>query len=330
MKAIVITEYGSTDVLQLKEVAKPVPGDNEILIKVHAASVNDWDWGMMRGKPFLNRMLFGLVRPKLNIPGVDIAGQIESIGKNVRNFQVGDDVFGDISESGFGGFAEYVCVNENGVVRKPAEMPYAEAAAMPHASMLAIQGLRDIGQIGPGQKILINGAGGGVGTFGVQIAGQFGVEVTGVDSTGKLQMMLDRGFDHVIDYKQEDFTKNGKTYDLILDAKSIHPVFDYVRALSPNGTYVTVGGSMPLVFLILLLSPWISLFCKKKMRIVILKSNKDLDYIKELYKTGKIKPVIDRSYTLSEVPEAMEHFGKGNHKGKIIINIEHNDQAEQR
>jgi len=321
MKAIVLTKYGSPDVLQLKEVTKPTPKDDEVLIKVHAASVNDWDWGLMRGKPFMIRLLCGLLKPKYKIPGVDIAGQVEAVGRNEKKFQPGDEVFGDISECGFGGFAEYVCARENALTLKPANMTFEEAAAIPHAAMLAVQGLRDKGQIQQGQKLLINGAGGGVGTFGVQIAKLYGVEVTGVDSSGKLDMLRSNGFDHVIDYKQEDFTKNGQCYDLILDAKTNRSIFDYARSLSPNGTYVTVGGSMTRLFQALILGPWISIFSKKNIRILGLKPNKDLTYMNELFEAGKLKPVIDGPYKLSEVPKAIQYFGEGKHKGKVVITV---------
>ncbi|PCJ89409.1 MAG: alcohol dehydrogenase [Flavobacteriales bacterium] len=321
MKAIVYTKYGPPDVLQLKEVEKPTPKNDEVLVKVHAASVNDWDWGLMRGKPLLIRLLFGFLKPKVNILGADIAGQVEAVGSNAKKFQPGDEVFGDISECGFGGFAEYVCARDNALTLKPANMTFEEAAAIPHAAMLAVQGLLDKGQIQQGQKLLINGAGGGVGTFGVQIAKLYGAEVTGVDSSGKLDMLKSMGFDHVIDYKQEDFTKNGQCYDLILDAKTNRSVFDYARSLSPNGTYVTVGGSSAPLLQALILGPWISIFNKKNIRILALKPNKDLAYMNELFEAGKVKPVIDGPYKLSEVPEAIRYFGEGNHKGKIIITV---------
>lgn len=242
MKAIVFTKYGTPDVLELKEVDKPIPKDDEVLIKVCAVSINDWDWGLLQGD-FINRLLSGLLKPKKKILGSDIAGRIEAVGKNVKQFQPGDEVFGDLSGQ-WGGFAEYVCARENALALKPASMTFEEAAAIPQAAMLAIQGLRDKGQIQSGQKLLINGAGGGVGTFAIQIAKLYDVEVTGVDSSGKLDMLRSMGFDHVIDYTQEDFTKNGQRYDLILDVKTNRSMLDYMRALSPNGIYVTVGGSM--------------------------------------------------------------------------------------
>ncbi|MCH7515051.1 MAG: NAD(P)-dependent alcohol dehydrogenase [Bacteroidetes bacterium] len=321
MKAIVYTKYGPPEVLQLKEVEKPTPRDNEALVKVHAASVNDWDWMALNGESFVTRLIHGLLKPKIKILGCDIAGQVEAVGKNVKQFQQGDEVFGDLCECGFGGFAEYVCAPENALALKPASMTFEEAAAIPQAGMLAVQGLRDKGQIQSGQKLLINGAGGGVGTFGVQIAKLYGVEVTGVDSSGKLDMMRSIGFDHVIDYTKEDFTKNGQCYDLILDNKMNRSIFDYMRALSPNGIYVTTGGSIARFFQAFLLGPLISLFSKKSIRIVALKPNKDLAYMNELFEAGKITSVIDGPYKLSEVPEALRYFGEGNHKGKVVITV---------
>jgi NADPH:quinone reductase-like Zn-dependent oxidoreductase len=326
MKAVVFTKYGSPDALELKEVDKPIPRDDEVLIKVFAVSINDWDWGLLQGIPFMNRLLYGLLKPKKKILGSDIAGRIEAVGKNVEQFQPGDEVFGDLSGD-WGGFAEYVCARENALALKPASMTFEEASAIPQAAMLALQGLRDRGQIQTGQKILINGAGGGVGTFAVQIAKLYGVEVTGVDSSGKLDLLRSMGFDQVIDYTQEDFTKNGQCYDLILDVKTNRSIFDYTRSLSPNGIYVTVGGSMTRIFQALLLGPLISMISKKSIRLVALKQNKDLAYMNELFEAGKVKPVIDGLYKLSEVPEAMRYFGEGKHKGKIVIAFEHDKKT---
>lgn len=319
MKAIVYYKYGTPDDLELKEIDKPVPKEDEVLIKVHAVSINDWDDGLLHGD-FINRLLNGLRKPKRKILGSDIAGRIEAVGKNVKQFKPGDEVYGDLSGQ-WGGFAEYVCARENLLALKPAAMSFEQAAAIPQAAMLAVQGLIDKGKIKQGQKLLINGAGGGVGTFGIQIAKLYGVEVTGVDNTGKLDMMLLMGFDHIIDYTKEDFTKNGKCYDLILDVKTNRSMFDYARALCRNGVYVTVGGSVARLFQALLLAPWISMIHKKYIRIVALKPNKDLKYINELFEAGKIKPVIDGHYRLDEVPEAFRLFGKANHKGKIVITI---------
>lgn len=321
MKAIVYTKYGRPDVLELKEIDKPIPKANEVLIKVYAVSLNDWDMGLLEGD-FINRILNGILRPKIKILGSDIAGRVEAVGKNVEKYKPGDEVFGDLSGR-WGGFAQYVCARENALALKPASMTFEEAAAIPQAAMLAVQGLLDKGKIQSGQKLLINGAGGGVGTFGVQIAKLYGVEITGVDSSAKLQMLLSMGFDHVIDYTKEDFTKNGQQYDLILDAKTNRSMFDYARALRPNGIYVTVGGSMARLLQALILGPWISMISKKKIAIVALKPNKDLAYMTELFEAGKVKPVIDGPYTLEEVPNTFRLFGEGLHKGKVVITVEH-------
>ena len=319
MKAIVYHKYGTPDALELTEVDKPIPKDDEVLIKVHAVSINDWDSGLLNGD-FINRMLNGLRKPKRKILGSDIAGLIESIGKNITQFKPGDEVYGDLSGR-WGGFAEYVCAQEKTLALKPSTMSFEEAAAIPQAAMLAVQGLIDKGKIKQGQKLLINGAGGGVGTFGIQIAKLYGVEATGVDSTSKLDMLRSMGFDHVIDYTKEDFTKKGKCYDLILDVKTNRSMFDYARALCPNGAYVTVGGSIGRLIQSLLLAPLIRIIQKKHLHIVALKTNKDLAYMSDLFKAGKIKCVIDGPYRLDEVPEAFRLFNKAGHKGKIVITI---------
>ena len=328
MKAIVLTEYGSSDVLQLREVATPTPKDDEVLIEVHATAINDWDWCLMRGTPFYIRLLCGLRKPKIRIPGVDVAGQVRAVGQNVKKFRPGDEVYGDLSACGFGGFAEYVCAQENSLALKPVGMTFVEAAAIPHAAMLAIQGLVDQGRIQPGQKLLINGAGGGVGTLGVQVAKSFGVEVTGVDKSEKLNTMLSIGFDQVIDYEKEDFTQTGKCYDLILDTKTNRSIFKYVGALAANGTYVTVGGGMARLFQAFLLGPLIRLLSEKNVRVVDLRPNKDLDYVSELFEAGKVTPLIDGPYPLSEVPEVIQRFGDGSHKGKLVISVKPQPQYE--
>jgi NADPH:quinone reductase-like Zn-dependent oxidoreductase len=327
MKAIVYTKYGSPDVLELKEVEKPTPKDNEVLVKVHAASVNDWDWGLLRGTPFMNRLFFALLKPKIKILGSDIAGRVEAVGKNVKQFQLGDKVFGDLSGCGFGGFAEYVCARENALALKSAGMTFEEAAAVPQAAVLALQGLRDKGQIQPGHKVLINGAGGGAGTFAVQIAKSFGAKVTGVDSTEKLDMMRSIGADDVIDYTKEDFTINGQRYNFILNFAAHHSIFDYKRALSPKGIYVMVGGSTARIFQAMLLGPLISMTGSKKMGFMAHKPNKDLAFMKELFEAGKVVPVIDRRYPLSDVAEALRYFGEGHAKGKLVITVEHSNQT---
>ena len=323
MKAVVFTKYGSPDVLELKDVEKPTPKADEVLIRVHAASLNDWDWGAFQGIPFVNRLIFGLFRPrpKKQILGSDVAGRVEAVGRDVRHFRPGDEVFGDLSGE-WGGFAEYVCAREDAVALKAPGMTFEQAAAIPQAAMLAVQGLRDVGKIQRAQKVLINGAGGGVGTFAIQIARLYEAELTGVDSPEKLDMLRSMGVRHVIDYTQEDFTRNGKAYDLILDVKTNRSIFDCARALSPNGTYVTVGGDMHRLFQALVVLPWISMTTSKSIRIVALKKNKDLAYMRELFEAGKVVPVIDGPYALSEVPEAFRYFGEGHHKGKVVITVE--------
>lgn len=319
MKAIVYEKYGTPDVLQLKEAAKPVPGEDEVLVKVHAASINDWDLGLLYGD-FINRMLNGLRKPRRNILGSDIAGKIETVGKKVKRFKAGDDVYGDLSGQ-WGGFAEYVCAPEKSLSLKPAAMSFEEAAAIPQAAMLAVQGLIDKGKIKQAQKVLINGAGGGVGTFAIQIAKLYGAEVTGVDKATKLEMLRSIGFDHVIDYTKEDFTKNGKAYDLILDAKTNRSAFDYTRSLNRNGVYVTVGGSIGHLLQVLILAPLIRMIQSKHLRIVALKPNKDLAFMNDLFEKGKVRTVIDGPYRLDQLGEAFRHFAKADHKGKIVITM---------
>src|SRR5947209_2258228 len=321
MKAIVSTTYGSPDVLQLKEVEKPAPSDNEVLVKVHATSVNAGDWLLLRGKPSLVRLMgYGLLTPKNTILGSDIAGRIEAVGSNVTQFQTGDEVFGNTATSGFGGFAEYVAVPEHALVLKPTNLSFEEAAAVPQAAVTALQGLRDKGQIRPGQKVLINGASGGVGTFAVQIAKSFGAEVTAVCSTKNLNIARSIGANQVIDYTQEDFTKNGQRYDLILAVNGHHSISDYKRALRPNGKFVMTGGSGALLFQVMLLGPWISRTGKQKMGNSTHKPNqKDLVCMKELLEAGKVKPVIDRRFPLRDLADAIRYLGAGHAQGKVVI-----------
>lgn len=330
MKAIVLNKYGSPDNLELREVEKPVPKDNEVLVKVHAASVNSWDWDLLKGIPFANRVMFGLFKPKNVIMGCDISGRVREVGSRVKQLQKGDEVFGDISGCGMGGFAEYVSVPEDILALKPKNMTFEGAAAISHTGVLALQGLRNKGHIQEGQKVLINGAGGGSGTFALQIAKLFGAEVTCVDSSGKLDMLRSMGADHVIDYQQEDFTENGPVYDLILDVVTYRSIFEYKRALSPNGIYVMFGGgSYDRVFQVILLGPLISMAeslmggqAGKKMGILMHKPNKkDLDFLTELFENGKIVPVIDKCYPLSEVAEALRYFGEGLVKGKVVVTM---------
>jgi NADPH:quinone reductase-like Zn-dependent oxidoreductase len=320
MKAIVYYRYGSPDILQLKEVEKPVPKDDEIRIKIHAVSVNRSDWEGLTGKPLYAR-LGGLLRPRGHILGSDIAGRVDLVGRDNRQFQPGDEVFGDILGS-LGGFAEYVCVRGRTLALKPARMTFEEAAAIPQAAVIALQGIRNQGQVQAGQKVLINGAGGGTGTFAVQLAKMYGSEVTGVDNTGKLEFIRSLGADHVMDYTLEDFTKNGKQYDLILDLVAHRSAFAYQRALKPGGSYYAVGGSVATLFQILLLGPRIRRTTGKKIRILAVQPNReDLVAITKLWEAGKVVPVIDRHYPLAEVPEALRYLGEGRAKGKIVITV---------
>jgi NADPH:quinone reductase-like Zn-dependent oxidoreductase len=320
MKAIVYTEYGPPEVLQLKEVPDPTPRDDEVLIKVQAVSVNRSDWEGLRGKPLYAR-IGGLLRPRHQILGSDIAGRVEVTGRNVRRFQPGDEVFGDILPR-MGGFAEYVCARESALALKPASMTFEEVATIPQSAVIALQGIRDKGQVQPGQQVLINGAGGGAGTFAVQLAKLYGAEVTGVDNSGKQDFMRSLGADHVIDYTQEDFTRNGQQYDLILDIVAHRSVFAYKRALRSNGRYFLSGGSVATIFQILLLGPWIGVTTGKRIRIQAVRPNlEDMVHMTELYEAGKMVPVIDRRYPLSGVPEALRYLGEGRTTGKVVITV---------
>jgi len=319
VKAILFETYGSPDILQFKDIEKPAPKDNEVLVKVHAASANPLDWHSMRGAPFLARIEFGLQKPRSPMLGADVAGRVEAVGKNVTQFQVGDEVFGDIHA---GSFAEYACASEELLALKPANSSFEAAAAVPVAAFTALQGLRDKGQIQPGQKVLINGASGGVGTFAVQIAKSFGTEVTGVCSTRNLDMVRSIGADYVIDYTKEDFTQNGQRYDLIFDAVGNRSVSDHQRALSPNGICSVAGfTSLSRLFQVMLLGG------KKIGLMETAKANKkDLVIIKELLEAGKVVPVIDRTYPLSEVPEAIRYLETGHARGKVVITVEQNNK----
>ena len=329
MKAVVYTQYGSPDVLQFKEVQKPAPRDDDVLIKVHAASVNSWDWDMLTGRPLAYRFFSGMRKPKkTKILGCDIAGRIEAVGSKITQFDPGDDVYGDLCEGSWGGFAEYVCARENELTLKPAGMTFEEAAATPQAGLLALQGLCEKREIQPGQRILINGAGGGVGTFAIQMAKAFGAEVTGVDSTGKLDMMRSLGAHHVIDYTQEDFTRNGKFYDLILDVKTDRSIFDYRRVLKANGIYVTVGGRSARILQLVFLGSLISMIGSKKLTLIMHKPNKNLNMLNELFESGKIKPVVDRCFPLSETAGAFRYFGEGHFKGKVVVTVEHRKHTD--
>jgi NADPH:quinone reductase-like Zn-dependent oxidoreductase len=316
MKAIVYEKYGSPDVLKLKEVGKPTPKDNEVLVKIRAASVNPLDWHNMRGTPFLVRLSAGILKPKNTRLGADIAGQVEAVGRNVKQFQPGDEVFGGTS----GGCAEYVCVAENDLVLKPSGTTFEEAAAVPVAALTALQGIRDNGQLESGQKVLVNGASGGVGTFAVQIAKAFGAEVTGVCSTRNLDLVRSIGADQVIDYTEKDFSNNGQQYDLIIDAVGNRSVSDLKRTLSTKGICVVIGfSSLARLFQVMALGKMVG---TKKVESMMANINKqDLIYMKELLESGKVVPVIDRQYTLSEVPEAIRYLEEGRARGKVVITV---------
>ena len=320
MRAIIRTEYGSPDVLQLKEVEKPAPADDEVLVKVHAASVNLSDWEGLRGKPLYAR-LGGLFKPGDQILGSDIAGRVEAVGRNARQFQPGDEVYG-LMPGYSGGFAEYACAPEKALALKPAGMTFEAAATIPQAAVIALQGIRDQGQVQPGQKVLINGAGGGTGSFAVQLAKLYGAEVTGVDNTGKLDFMRSLGADHVIDYTREDFTRNGNQYELILDVIAQRSVFAYQQALRPNGSCLVVGGSMATMFQVLLLGSRIGKAEGKSIRLLVVRPNtQDMLFMTGLCEARKVVPVIERSFSLSEGPEALRYLGEGRAKGKIVITV---------
>ncbi|MCB9076419.1 MAG: NAD(P)-dependent alcohol dehydrogenase [Anaerolineaceae bacterium] len=321
MKAIVYDTYGSPDVLRLADVAKPAPGDDEVLIKVHAAALNSWDWDRLTGKPYVYRLLFGLLKPKLPILGADVAGTVEAVGRNVKQFQPGDAVFGDLCEGGWGGLAEYVCAPETALTLKPAGMAFEQAAATPQAAVLALQGLRDKRPVQPGQTVLINGAGGGVGTFAVQMAKVFGADVTGVDSPAKLAMLRSLGADHVIDYTQEDYTQTGRQYDLIVDVVARRSIADYKRALTPQGTFVVIGGSIATILQTATLGAWFSQSEGQQMSLLMHRPNKNLASIIALFESGQVIPVIDKDYPLPEAAEAIRYLGAGQAKGKVVVTV---------
>lgn len=317
MKAAVYTRYGPPEVLRIQEVDKPTPDDDRVLVRVLAASVNAYDWHMLTAKPFLVRLMGnGFLRPKENILGADIAGRVEAMGPNAKQFHPGDEVYGTVK----GGFAEYVCAREKYLELKPTNLSFEEAAAVPMAGVTALQSLRDHGQVKPGQTVLINGASGGVGTFAVQIAKSFGAEVTGVCSTGNLETARSIGADHVIDYTKEDFSKNGQTYDVVYAANGSRSISAYGRALGPNGIYVMSGGSMSQLFQTMLLGRLVIRSGKKVGNMGMAKlSQNDLGVLKELIETGKVTPVIDRRYPLEKTAEAVRYVEDGHAKGKVVI-----------
>jgi NADPH:quinone reductase-like Zn-dependent oxidoreductase len=322
MRAVVLHRYGSPDALRLEEVERPEPGRGQVLVEVRATTINDYDWCYLRGKPYAYRLGFGLTAPRVRILGAEIAGTVVACGEQAQRFAPGDEVYGDISEAGFGGFAEYAAVNEDALARKPAAIGFEEAAALPHAAMLALQGLVDVGRIAQGERVLINGAGGGVGTLGVQLARlKDAGEITGVDHGDKLERLRGLGFHELLDYTEVDFTRTGRRYDLIIDTKTNRPTSHYLRALQQGGRYVTVGGELPRLLELLAKKPLVAATTTKRVSIVALKPNANLSYLNELMAERRLDVVIDGPYPLERVPEAMRRFGEANHVGKIVITV---------
>ncbi|WP_339261150.1 NAD(P)-dependent alcohol dehydrogenase [Paenibacillus sp. FSL R5-0713] len=325
MNALVYDTYGTPEVLRLEKVSVPMPKDHEVLIEVHATSVNSWDWDLLRGKPFVNRI--GAARqPRYRILGADVAGRVIAVGASATRFKPGDEVFGDLSGCGWGGFAEYVCAAEEALTLKPTGIDYVQAAAIPQAAVLALQGLRDRGKLQKGQRVLINGAGGGVGTYAIQYAKLLGAEVTGVDSAEKLDMILAVGADYVLDYRKANFTAVGVQYDLILDVIGKHSVFALKRALGSGGRYVMIGGPMPRILLNLICAPFIARLEHKKIMLLIHKPNhEDQEVWRELVESGEVVPIVYREYALSEAAQAFRDIGEGRVKGKAVVSIKKMD-----
>lgn len=322
MKAIVCTEYGSPDVLRLTELEKPVPGDGEVLVKIHATSVNAGDWHVLRASPFLVRLVYGLFKPKVSVLGADIAGVVEAVGAGVSHFNVGDTVFGDISRYGFGGFAEYACVPEEPLAKMPTKLTFLEAAAVPVASVVALQALRDAGKIESGQSVLIYGASGGVGTFAVPLAKHFGAEVTAVCSTANVERALSLGADRAIDYTKEDFAVGDARFDLIIGANGTRSIFDFRKALVPNGRYVSSGGATSQFLQSVLLGPVLSFAGSRKFGNFLVRPNgRDVAFIAGLIEADVLTPVIDRRYSLAEVPDAIRYLEEGHARGKVVIDV---------
>ena len=325
MKTYTLTQYGKPeDVISLEEVELPIPQSDEILIKVRAAPINDYDWCVATGTPFAYRLYFGLSKPKARFQrlGMEVAGVVEATGPDCIQFKEGDEVYGDISDGAMGSLGEYICTSEKNVISKPAKMSFEEACAISHASMLAYEGMIDLGKLGPNQKLLVNGAGGGMGTFAIQIAKTYAnVEITAVDSAAKAEMLKAQGTDHVIDYKEEDFTQNGLKYDLILDPRTNRSPWKLLKSLNKGGRYVSVGGKSGKLIQLLLLKGLIRLFTGKKVMMLGLKPNQHLDKINAMYEKGAIKPVIDGPYPFEEVPQRVQYFGDAKHQGKVVISI---------
>ena len=324
MKAIVRYQYGSPDVIELREIDKPVVKDLGVLVRVLAASLNAADLDYLYGRPLIARVGTGLRKPRNHGLGLDVAGRVETVGRDVTQLRPGDEVFGDMTQHGLGAFAEYVCAPASAFALKPARMTFEEAATVPQSAVLALQALRGKRGIQPGDRVLINGAGGSVGPFAIQIAKYLGAEVTGVDSTDKLSLLRSIGADHVIDYTREDFTRNGQRYDRIVDVVARRSIFDCRRALRPEGVYVMVGGSTPRLVQVAFLGPLISLTGTKKLGVMWWWrpfKQEDIAFLKELIEAGRVTPVIDRRYPLVEVPEALRYLEGGHARGKVVITV---------
>ena len=323
MKAIVRDEYGSPDVLELREIDQPVPGDDEVLVEVHAASVNTADLDYLRGRPAAARVASGLRRPRSVRIGLDVAGRVEAVGREVTTLGVGDDVWADLFDFGQGAFAEYVCASETAFTPMPSSVTFEQAATVPHSGVLALQGLLGKGKINPGEKVLINGAGGCVGPFAVQLAKSFGAEVTAVDHGGKFDLMRSAGADHVIDYTKEDFTENGRRYDLILDIVDQHSVLHYRRSLAPGGRYVLIARRLTGFAQAFLVGAGVSMTSSKRMGIFMWKANRraDLNFLRKLLEEERINPLVDRQFQLSEVAQALRYVEDGHARGKVVISI---------
>ena len=320
MKAFVNVKYGTPEDLQLKDIPTPQPKSKEVRIKIRAVSINASDWEILTGTPFYTR-IFGLRKPRINILGSDIAGVVEAVGTEVSKFQVGDEVYAD-TLGHWGGFAEYVCVPEKDLWKKPASLSFEQIAAIPQAGVIALRGLQEKGLIQAGQKVLINGAGGGGGSFAIQMAKMYGAEVTAVDNEEKLEFMRSLGADHVIDYRKEDYTRNGQKYDRIVDYVAWRSLSDYKRSLKPGGIFFQVGGSTSLIFKLLLAGPIMALFSGKKLVILTAKLNKGLDEIVEMVTSGKIQVTIDQTFSFDEIPQALHYLEGGHVKGKIVISYD--------
>jgi NADPH:quinone reductase-like Zn-dependent oxidoreductase len=322
MRAFSYEKYGNPEkVLNVIEVSTPEPKPNEVLVKVYATTINDYDWSLVNGKPYLYRLMFGFWKPKKSIPGIELAGIIVKIGSQVKLFKEGDSVFGDISDYSIGSFAEFCCVDEKALLKKPDYLSMEEAAAIPHAAGLALQAFKQIGGLKHGQKIIINGAGGGVGYFAFQLAKRFDCKISGVDSAEKIEDLNHLGYDRLIDYKKENFTQNGEKYDIILDCKTNKPIYSYLKSLNSDGKYITIGGKIQGILGVYLLGKIISLFSNKKMEVLALKPNNGLDEVMGLIEEKKIKIQIDGPYGFEEIPRLIQYFGEGKHLGKIVVTM---------